>query len=218
MRRDLVIALLVSVLLHAGLAFGFNRKPVPPAPPLPPPTIEIIAVPPLEPDEPLPANTSDEPPADPAAAPPTQADLPSVQLDTPFVQPIQPSLPSDLTRPSGLITIPAGRVGSGNGGGFDKIFNLADLDEPPAAILQIKPVYPYELLRAGIAGEVTLELTIDPQGNVRDVIILSSSHREFEENARQALLRWKFKPGKLGGRAVSVRRTQLFSFNIGDNN
>ena len=89
MRRDLLIALFVSVLVHGWLALGFNTKPpplIPDAPP--PPTIEISLPPPEAEDVPL-ADSSDQPPADPAPAPPMQADLPSVNLDTPFVQPIQ---------------------------------------------------------------------------------------------------------------------------------
>jgi protein TonB len=95
------------------------------------------------------------------------------------------------------------------------IFDLSELDEQPEAVLKIKPDYPYDLLRAGIAGEAVLELTIDAGGGVRDVVVVSATQREFGEAARQAVLRWKFKPGKVAGRAVSFRRTLPVTFSIG---
>jgi protein TonB len=215
LRRDLVIALLFSVLLHVGLAFGDRLFPQRPPPPAPTEEIPLIALtlPPLEPDEPPTADTSAPAPADATPAPPRLADVPSVRLDSPFVQPLAPPPPAAGTaRVVSLIALPSG---SGLGGGVQSIFNLADLDEQPEAVLRIKPDYPYDLLRAGVPGEAVLELTIAPDGSVRDVIVISATQRAFGEAARQAVLRWKFKPGKVGGRAVSFRRTLPVTFSIG---
>ena len=215
MRRDLFIALLVSVLLHAGLALSdrfLSRKSAPPAPEEIP-TI-AITLPPLEPDEP-PAAGSDSAAADPAAlAPPTQPDVPAIRLDTPFVQPLQPAAPTGLAHPATLITIPVGRPGGGSGSGLGQLFNLADLDQNPEPTAKVSPVYPYEMRRSGITGEVVVGFTVDTEGNVRDATIISSTQREFEASALAAVRQWKFKPGKRSGRAVNARMTLPISFTL----
>jgi protein TonB len=213
-RRDLIIALVVSVLLHAGLALGFNVKPAAPAPPTPPPLLEIVTLPPLEPEEPLPADAGEASSDEPAPAPTMQADLPSVRLDSPFVQPVQPA-PPDLGRPTGLVTVPT-VIGTGAGNGLGNIFSLSDLDQPPTVLLEARlKNYPYEMRRAGISGEVELEFMIDAEGNARDVRVLRSTHREFEAAAIATVLASKFTPGKKGGRAVATSRvTRTITFNL----
>jgi protein TonB len=214
LRRDLLLALAVSALLHTWLAFGFRAAPTPHPPPPAPVLLEINAPPPLEPDEPLPADTGATADPAPAAAPPMQPDLPSVRLDSPFVQPIRPAPPSDLGRPSSLVTIPA-VIGTGTGAGLGNIFTLSDLDQPPSTRLDVPPSYPYEMRRAGLSGEVELEFVIDVEGSARDVRVLHSTHREFEAPAIAAVLASKFTPGRKGGRAVNTSRvTRVIVFNL----
>ena len=214
MRRDLLIGFLVAVLIHLGLAFGDRlwAKPAPPAAAEDIPTL-TITLPPVEPDV-LPTDSTESAPAGPTdLAPPTQPDVPAIQLDNPFLQPLQPTPPPGLTRPAALITIPVGRPG-GSGRGQEELFSLDQLDEPPEAIVKVSPVYPYEMHRAGITGEVVVIFTIDPAGNVRDAEIFSSTQRDFEAPALQAMAQWKFKPGKIGGRAVNTRRRQPIEFTL----
>ena len=115
MRRDLFIGLLVSLLLHAGLALGFNAKAPPPAKPEAEIPVVTLTLAPLEPDEPVPADTGPAASDQPSLAPPAQPDLPALHLDSPFVQTLQPTAPSGLTRPATQITIPVGRAGGGPG-------------------------------------------------------------------------------------------------------
>jgi protein TonB len=208
MRRDLIIGLAVALLFHAWLAFGFIRPPEVPAAP-PPPTIEIIAVPPPDEASPPPGGDSPSVAAEPTPAPPQQADLPTVQLDAPFIQPLEPSPPPSLARPTGLIEIPTGRLGTagGSGTGSGGILDLADLDEKPEVIPGTKknPIYPRAMETDGISGHVLIAFWVDQQGNVKDPQILESSRREFEAPAVAAIRQWKFIPGKRGGRPVSFR-------------
>ncbi len=212
MRRDLAIALLISALLHLGVAFGDRLFPTKAPPPAPAAEIPVIALtlPPIAPDEAPTTDSSEAAPADPAPAPPMLADAPAVRLDTPFVQPLAPPPVASAARAVSLVALPSGA----GLGGLKTIFDLNDLDEQPEAVFKAEPQYPYDLLRAGLAGESVLELTIDPDGSVRDVIVISATQREFGEAARLAVLRWKFKPGKVAGRAVSFRRTLPVTFSI----
>jgi periplasmic protein TonB len=71
--------------------------------------------------------------------------------------------------------------------------------------------------RAGINGEVVVEFIINESGDVIDSRVVRSSHREFEVPALQAVQKWKFKPGRRGGKAVKTRASQLIEFNLDEN-
>ena len=62
-------------------------------------------------------------------------------------------------------------------------------------------------------GTVVVEFIINTDGDVIQSQIVRSSHREFEMPALQAVQKWKFKPGRKGGRVVNVRASQLLEFN-----
>ncbi|HEF4759019.1 TPA: energy transducer TonB [Pseudomonas putida] len=57
-----------------------------------------------------------------------------------------------------------------------------------------KPIYPPELQRAGIIGEVRVGLTVRADGSVSKVSILSSDHPDLAEATRVATAQWRFKP------------------------
>ncbi|ATC64795.1 energy transducer TonB [Nibricoccus aquaticus] len=220
MRRHIIYAILGSTFIHGGLAMSgylFKENEVVAAPQEAVPTIELAQMPTLEPEppevteQPSDAEASSEP-AD--MAPPMQADTPSVSLDSPFVQQIQPPPPPGVNRPAGVITIPAGRPATGTGGGGMKnVFDLASLDQKPVATIQPRPNFPFELKRARISGQVTLLFIVDSNGEVRDPQVVNSSHREFEPEALKAILKAKFRPGKKSGNAVNTRMQQTMVFN-----
>ncbi|MBI5766315.1 MAG: TonB family protein [Verrucomicrobia bacterium] len=55
------------------------------------------------------------------------------------------------------------------------------------------PFYPMEMVRAGIAGEVTIRLTIGADGAVSSSRIVQSSQREFEHPVINATKLWRFR-------------------------
>lgn len=75
------------------------------------------------------------------------------------------------------------------------VFELSEIDRIPQAIYRVAPAYPYEMKTAGITADVSLLFVCDTQGRVKRVQVKSSSHREFEQNAINALQQWKFEPG-----------------------
>jgi periplasmic protein TonB len=221
MSRNLLIAVLVSLLLHAGVAVSGYLIPDAPEPaPIEEemPTIALDLPPPPEPDEPDPVDdlvASDAPATELAdLAPPMQADLPSAVIDSAFVQPIQAPPPPGLNRPTGSIVIPTGPPRPAASGGLTNIFNLADLDQRPEPRVRINPVYPFEMRRSGLRGEVLVEFIVDTQGNVRDPFVVRSSHPGFEQAALDAVLKWKFRPGRKGGAPQNTRVRQPLSFNL----
>ncbi len=221
MTRDLIIGLIVSISLHAGVFLSEKLFPKEAEVVVKAVeedfTVELMEMPPLEPEpeEIIEAN-DDAPPEEIEFAPPMQADVPSVNVETPFVQKLQPPPPPGLERPSGVISIPKTSASRAIGQGMTDLFDLNNLDQQPSPRFQAKPVYPFEMRRAGITGQVVVAFIVDSRGNVREAYSLKSTHREFEQAAVQAVSKWRFRPGKKGGRAVNTRMNVPIVFNITD--
>lgn len=219
MKPDLILGVVFAILVHGGFALsGYFVRPeeAPPAPPERTPVIEVMALPPVEPDPVEIVETNSEAPADIAdMAPPSLNDTPSATIDSAFVQQIQPPAPPGLERPTGAISIPVGRPASaGSGTGLGNVFDLASLDQIPVARVQSRPVYPSEMRRAGVNGQVVVRFIVDAQGNVRDAQAVRSTHRDFESAAVEAVLKWKFRPGKKGGVPVNTRMQVPIGFSL----
>jgi len=54
------------------------------------------------------------------------------------------------------------------------------------------PIFPSEMIRAGIAGEVVIRATVGADGLVRATTVVKSSMSEFESPALAAVQRWHF--------------------------
>ena len=216
MRRDLIIGLLVSLTFHGGVAWLGEIKPsVKKAKPKEEaPTVQLMEMPKIEPDEPEKVDTDEAPPKPVDFAPPMQTDVPQIVTDTSFVQKLQPPPPEGLTVNKGAITIPQGQVG-GLGKGIE-VFDISKLDQAPVAKFQARPQYPFEMRRAGIAGEVLVDFIVDSNGDVRNAYAARSSQREFESAAVQAVSKWKFRPGKKGGRAVNTHMQVPIVFTLNE--
>jgi protein TonB len=224
MRRDLIIAILASFLFHSSLFYGDKVADYL----FPPkakarvavvddtPKIEIMEMPPLEPEKPEVAEESADTAAAPVDfAPPMQSDVPSIVMADSFVQQMQPPPPENVKPNSNLVTIPATRPTTA-GTRLTNVFNLADLDQIPVVSYQAKPVYPFEMSRAGITGEVVVEFVVDTQGEVREAYAKKSTQREFEASAIQAVSKWRFRAGKRGGKAVNTRMSVPIVFNLSE--
>jgi protein TonB len=86
-------------------------------------------------------------------------------------------------------------------GGF--IFNAADLDAPPTAVVRTTPVYPYRAKQRNIEGVVEVMFLVGVDGRVSKVQILSSNPPGlFDEAVLKAVSQWKFRPGSLEGKQV----------------
>lgn len=220
MSRHFIIALLASILLHGGAAasgYFMKKKPDEAAPVPAIPTIELDMPPPPEPEKPeVVEDVPTEAPTEVAdMAPPMQNDVPSAVIDSQFVQQVQAPPPPGLNRPSGNIVIPTNTRPAVSGGkALGAIFDISSLDQRPEARVRIKPVYPFEMRRAGVKGEVVVGFILDTNGDVRDPYIIRSSSPAFEQPAIDAVLKWKFKPGKKGGAAVNTRVSQQLSFSL----
>jgi protein TonB len=218
MRKELIIGTVVSVGLHASLLLGFNRHPTEKHRSTSQQDDVIQIEMPTLPPEPPEKRTDELPPDEDATpvtfAPPSLVDIPNIVPNATFVQQVEPPPPPGLEQAKGVVTIPPTRP-TGFGRGLGQIFDLSQLDQIPVARIQQQPIYPYEMRRAGITGEVNIGFIVDVNGDVRDPYVINSTHREFEAPAVQAVGKWKFRPGRRGGRAVNTRMSVpiVFSFN-----
>lgn len=221
MTRDLIIGLIISVSLHAGF-FGWEKlfpeeEVVAVVEQEEEYEIELMEMPPLEPEpEEIFEEETSEVVEEIEFAPPMQADVPSVNVESAFVQKLQPPPPPGLDRPTGVISIPKTSASRAIGKGMKDLFDLKNLDQAPTPRFQSKPVYPFEMRRAGIEGQVLVGFIVDSRGTVREAYPIRSTHREFESAAVQAVSKWRFRPGKKGGRAVNTRMQVPIVFSITD--
>jgi TonB family protein len=88
----------------------------------------------------------------------------------------------------------------------------------PRQIVNVKPVYPPIAVSARLQGDVVVEATIDPQGNVTDAVVTQSPKLAglpvFDQAALTAVRQWKFEPTRINGVAVPVVMTVNVTFSL----
>jgi periplasmic protein TonB len=117
------------------------------------------------------------------------------------------------------ISIPNLSLAPGNFGGVylgpftpaDQITGDAEL----IPLVRISPQYPPKALRDGVEGEVTLRVTIGPDGTVKSASVESSRPRGFfEASAMAAAYKSRFRPKVVDGKPVESTGTWKVTFNL----
>jgi len=84
----------------------------------------------------------------------------------------------------------------------------------PVAIKQVAPKYPDFVKKRGIEGKVWLQCVVDKNGNVGKIEVLKSVLPQLDDEAKNALKKWKFEPAKSGGKPVAVWVKLPFEFKL----
>jgi TonB family protein len=96
-------------------------------------------------------------------------------------------------------------VGPGSGGGTGGgPFRPGAGITPPRLLQEIKAEYTDDARRAGITGEVVLEIVVRRDGSVGDVKLLHGLGGGLNDRARQAVKQWRFSPATRQGTPVDV--------------
>jgi protein TonB len=97
-----------------------------------------------------------------------------------------------------------------------KAFIEAAVDEKPERLFTPPLDYPDLLRQAGIEGTVIVEVIIDTTGNAEpgSLRIIQSTNKAFEMSARDAVLKSRYRPGRVRGQAVRVLVQVPITFNI----
>ncbi len=97
---------------------------------------------------------------------------------------------------------------SGRGSGAsERPFEFVPYEDPPEPINPVAPDYPTFAIRTGIEGLVYLEVDVYKDGTIGNIKVLKSlmsGPNGLDEAAINAVRRWKFQPGKSGGKPVDT--------------
>lgn len=98
----------------------------------------------------------------------------------------------------------------------DMIYDFNAVEEKPELLQKyyVLPEYPEIARKAGIEGQVVLELVIDTSGLVIDIKVVKSLHELLDEAAVKAAHRWRYKPARQRDKAVKVRVLQPVRFRL----
>lgn len=77
---------------------------------------------------------------------------------------------------------------------------------------EVRIPYPEEAKKAGVEGPVVMDLLIDKAGRVRKVDLVKGPGFGLNEAAVQALQKFEFLPGQVGGDAVAVKIRYTYRF------
>jgi periplasmic protein TonB len=87
--------------------------------------------------------------------------------------------------------------------------------QDPQLIERTLPAYPPLARRLKFTGLVHLEALVDEHGNVKEVKVLSGQPM-LATAAKDAVLKWKYKPATLNGRAISTTVAIEIAFHDGN--
>ncbi len=234
--KILAATLIFSIGVHAAYVLSLNpslrdqkeNKPIeielfevkPPEPPPPPPEPEVEK--PKPPPPPVQKIKVAQPKPMPVEEPPPPTEeAPKEEAKPP---PIFIGVSMSGTSSNGAFAAPVGN--SAMGGMAPKAPNPDDVkaykapkyvppggaDSDPVAEAEVKIPYPEEAKRAGVEGTVRLRITVDFEGHVTEVKVLSGPGYGLDEAAREAIKRFKFKPAMKAGEAVSTTITYNYTF------
>lgn len=91
--------------------------------------------------------------------------------------------------------------GGGTGGGPYRPGSGVD---PPRLLREVRADYTDEARRAGVTGEVLLEIVVRRDGAVGDVRVLRGLGSGLDQRATQAVRQWRFSPARMKGTPVDV--------------
>ena len=85
---------------------------------------------------------------------------------------------------------------------------------PPHIKKRVQPRFPKSARRGQDAGKVTLGATVETDGSVGQIKVIDSTNpgHGFEESAIEAMQKWRYKPGELGGVPVRIYFTVTIEF------
>lgn len=239
MSRQFVLAILVSVLLHASLLLVQCQGKVETIESAE--MIELVEDAPEIPEiqAPVESPSTQEPPPPPPPIPvqepppqePPPPDIPTEQVQkvdtlpiekTPQPEPVVERATHEPTKPNSQASASTGNTpgkGAGSGNGDSEAIptlgsaQLDNGDFKPYG--NAKPTYPEVARKLGIEGEVVLDLVISPEGKVQSIqVIQVTGHASFADAASATARNWRFAPPRYQGKPVKARYRRSIGFRL----
>ena len=95
------------------------------------------------------------------------------------------------------------------------VVDVSTVSTPPVPVSQARPRYPVELRQAGVRGEAGMLLVVSTAGKVTDATVIRATDERFGSAAREAVLKWTFKPAQRNGAPVACRLYVPIVFAVG---
>ena len=175
-----------------------------------------ISVPAPKPPDPTPEQPKEPPPVEMTV--PFQP-MSAAEMTLPGV--VQPSAPTTGGAGTGPGTGAGSGQGSGLGPGFGGGFGGGAFRPGsgitlPVVLVEKKPAYTADAMRAKVQGSVWLECIVMPDGTVGDVKVTRSLDPIFglDQEAIKAAKQWRFRPGMRQGEPVPVIITIELTFTL----
>jgi TonB family protein len=106
-------------------------------------------------------------------------------------------------------------VGPGKGGGFGGgVYRIGGGVSAPVLLHKVEPEYSEEARKAKFQGTVVLYVVVDDKGTPQQLKVVRPLGLGLDEKAIEAVQKWKFRPGYLNGKAVSVAATIEVNFRL----
>jgi protein TonB len=89
------------------------------------------------------------------------------------------------------------------------IFDPSQLDKAPRVIRKVPPIYPFDANKQGLTGWVLIRCLVDKDGLATRINAVESDPPDaldtFGPSAVDAVKKWRFRPGEIGGDPVPTR-------------
>ena len=109
---------------------------------------------------------------------------------------MDPIEPTRAPAPPGRDLIPSGIIDIDTSGPAG--------DGPAVLIVGPRPIFPQRMLARGVAGTVVVRFDVGRDGLTENAEIVSSSHPGFENAARDAIARFRYRPRYVDGQPVAT--------------
>jgi protein TonB len=215
----LVIAVIVSIAVHASAFWGIGRpgKKAAVTARDDTPTIALTMPDAKDLEEPDPTPSDSAEPVEASSYVPSLADLPQTPRPDDFVQKID--LNSLVEHPdmstAKVFSVPDNvNRGAALRNSMGAIFNLADLDRVPEALVQPPPLFPKQYKNEVPQATVVVQFIVTTNGEVVNPVVMQSTHSGFNTPAMMGVSKWKFRPGQKAGRKVNTRMEVPIIFSV----
>ena len=207
---DTTVGMLVSVMLHAGVAAAFLG-------PLrdgegPGATVVMVSIDGVEVSV---SHGEESPRENPQPVAPLVPQDAQARLQAPKVQPKPPRKPPAVKQPQRPVQSPVAppadlKPGNVGGGGL-----LGTLFSQPVMVSMPKPPYPQRARERGVEGKVGVKVWVAADGTVdRAEVVQSSGSELLDRAAEESALEATFKPALRAGVPAAAEKTMVVSFSL----
>ena len=131
--------------------------------------------------------------------------------------PAPASAQADAPMAGGAVELPAGGFGADAAAdaSAEPYTALPFGATPPVLKTRVEPAYPAAARKAGLGGDVVLQVVVERDGTIGSVFAVQEGPLGLTTAATDAVRRWVYEPARLDGRPIAVMKTVRVRFQAG---